>query len=332
MNKKNVSFVLAIYNAERTLREALNAILNQDYPRENYEIIIVDGGSEDKTVEIVEDFMKEHKNIKLIHNPYKFSEGKGMGRDQGIKAAKNEILVQLDHDNILKDKNWLNEILFAFDDDDEIGVVQSLLDFRKSDNSFIKYLNSLGVEDPFAAPYSLVSQVTLSPKKFKMIKNKYFVYQLKKKNVLFAGANGCAFKREIFDKIGGWTRDVDVFAEMAKHRVKVAVIKDSKVVHDTTADLNSFLKKKGTYFHRFITEQYKEKSYKWVEEGFSEKVRFALRVIFNLSLIGPSLVSLKQSVKTKNFFWFWHPILLFLITLEYSFLTLLSIRNFFEYI
>ncbi len=329
--KPKISFVLAIYNAERTIKECVNSILNQDYPKKDYEIIISDGGSKDKTLEIIKKFMKKNKNIKIVNNLYKFSEGKGMGRDMGNKKARGEILIQLDHDNILENKNWLKSILFPFKDNPRIEVVQSLLTFTEKDSSFIKYINSLGVEDAFASPYNLVSQISLYPKKFKLIKNQYFVYELNPKKVLYAGANGCAFKKNTLKKINGWTRDVDVFADLAQFKTKVAVIKKPRIIHKTTADLYSFLKKKAIYFNRFIQEQYKTKSFKWVEKDFSGKIKFILMVLYNLSIIGPLFVSIKQFYKTKRNFWFWHPIALYLITLEYSLITLLNIKNFFSY-
>ena len=216
-NEKNnveVSFVLGILNAERTLVECLNGIFMQDYPKNKYEVIVVDGGSTDKTLEILGGFLKLYKNLRLLHNPNKLSEGKGMSKDIGIKNSKGRIVVLLDHDNILIDINWLKNILYPFKNK-SVMASQSLLKFKAEDNNFLKYVNAAGVEDPFAIPYSLVAQVQINPNKFNLIENKYYIYELTNEKVLFGGANGCAFIKKVFDDIGGYTRDVDVFAEMA---------------------------------------------------------------------------------------------------------------------
>src|SRR3989338_1709394 len=96
----SVTFILGILNAERTLKECLEGIYNQNYSSKNFEVLIIDGGSTDQTLNIVKDFQKKYKNIRLLHNPRKLSEGKGMSKDMGVKAAKGEILIFLDHDNI----------------------------------------------------------------------------------------------------------------------------------------------------------------------------------------------------------------------------------------
>jgi glycosyltransferase involved in cell wall biosynthesis len=72
-----ISFVLGIYNAERTIKQCIEAILGQNYNKKDYEIIVVDGGSQDNTVKIVKKIMINNKNIILLNNPYKLSEGKG---------------------------------------------------------------------------------------------------------------------------------------------------------------------------------------------------------------------------------------------------------------
>ena len=60
MNPK-ISYILGIYNADRTIEECINSILNQDYPKKSYEIIVIDGGSKDSTLKIVKKLMKKNK-------------------------------------------------------------------------------------------------------------------------------------------------------------------------------------------------------------------------------------------------------------------------------
>jgi len=331
LTSKKISYVIAVYNAERTMEECLNSIIAQDYPKENYEIVIADGGSDDATLSIVNNFMERHGNIRLYDNPNKLAEGVGNGRDIAINNSHGEILIQLDSDNILESKEWTKEMLFPFYDNPEIDVVQSSLTFTEDDNSFIKYVNSIGVEDAFAVPYSLVAQTVFNPKIFKLIKNRYYLYNLTPKKVLYGGANGCAFKKEVLRKMNGWTRDNDVFAYLANLNTKVGVIKRPGVIHKTSVSLYTFLKKKGAYFIRFIEDEHKEREFKWVEDGLRGKAQFMLMVLFNLSILGPLFVSMQQFRKTAGAFWFWHPIALFVITLEYGLLTSMNLKHFFEY-
>ncbi|MEK6858836.1 MAG: glycosyltransferase [Nanoarchaeota archaeon] len=334
MNSKKdlprVSFILGILNAERTLEECLNGICIQDYPRDYFEVIIIDGGSTDKTLQIIDSFMHKEKNISLLHNPKKLSEGRGMSKDMGIQKAKGDIVILLDHDNLISDPRWLRGIVLPFRNK-QVMASQSLLEFRKEDSNFLKYINAAGVEDPFAIPYSLVAQVQLYPHKFQLEENAYYLHRLNPNSVLFGGANGCAFVKEVFEKIGGYTRDVDVFAKMAEHRMLVAVPKHVKLYHKTASNLWTFMKKKGLYFYRFINKEYAEKDFQWVKPGFANTLRFFLMVASNLSFAVPSVLAFQRTFKTGRLFWLLHPFYVFFVTLEYGLITLLKLKNFFSY-
>ncbi|MBI2632377.1 glycosyltransferase [Candidatus Pacearchaeota archaeon] len=328
-----ISFILGILNAERTLRECLESIFNQDFKKEKYEVIIVDGGSTDKTLPIIKEFMEKYDNIKLFHNPNKLSEGRGMSKDLGTKASKGEIVIFLDHDNILIGKEWLKEIIEPFNKDKEIMASQSLLQFMENDTNFLKYVNAVGVEDPFAIPYSLPAQIVLHPEKFKIIDGKYYIHHLDKNNLVYGGANGCAFRKSVFDVIGGYTRDVDIFASMAEQRMKVAVPLNPRVYHKTASNLLNYMIKKGLYFYRFIDHEYEKKTFKWTQRGsgLKGKINFFLMIAHNLSFFGPLFIAFSMFIKTKRLFWLLHPFYLFFITLEYGLITLFKIRNFFKY-
>ncbi len=326
-----VSYVLGILNAERTLRECLDSILMQEYPKKDYEIIVIDGGSTDNTLEIVKSYMNREKNIKIFHNPHKLSEGKGMGKDQGVSKSKGKFIVFLDHDNILLNKNWIKHILEPFKDK-RVMASQSLTSPQNKDTNFLKYINALGVEDPFATPYSLVAQLVLKPSKFKKEKD-YYLFELSKERILFFGANGCAFRSSVFKRIGGYTRDVDVSASMAEKNMSVAIHEIPRIYHKTANNMFSFFKKKATYFYRFIDREYKTKSFKWTQVGQPPStIKYFIMVLTNLTFIVPFFDILPKMIRTKKLFWLLHPFYVFYITLMMFFITIPRIRNFIKYI
>lgn len=326
-----VSYILGILNAERTLKECIDSILMQDFSKKDYEIIIIDGGSKDKTIDMVKSYMKREKGIKLFNNPNKLSEGRGNGKDQGVSRAKGEFIIFLDHDNILTNRDWLKHILEPFKDKN-IMASQSLTSPQEKDTNFLRYVNALGVEDPFAAPYSLTSQIILNPSKFKK-DGDYYTYNLSKRNILFIGANGCAFRKKVFKIINGYTRDVDVSASMASKNMKVAVHIKPRVYHKTSNNMFSFLKKKAIYFHRFIDKEYEHKSFNWTKVGNPPSIfRFFIMVLTNLTLIVPLIQVLPIMYRTKKFYWVMHPFYVFFMTLLYGFVTISKIKNFIKYI
>ena len=330
MKKIRLSYVLGILNAESTLSECLDSIFHQDYPENEYEVIIIDGGSSDKTLKIIREYKKSHNNLRLLHNPKKLSEGKGMSKDLGIMAAKGEFIILLDHDNIILNKNWLTTILSIFKDK-KIMAVQSLLGYKKGSNLFLKYINAAGVEDPFAIPYSLVSQVSMHPEKFVSDSLAYYL-DLDDKNHLFGGANGCVFRKEVFDIIGGYTRDTDVFKAMSDKKMKVAVAKNVYVFHKTSSDMLKFLIKKGKYISGFMHSGYKYRNFRWVGSDSKGKIKFALIVASNLVILPELLEGLRMFFKSGNLFWILHPFYTFFVTLEYIVISLLNLKGFISYI
>ncbi|MGX7107177.1 glycosyltransferase family 2 protein [Hutsoniella sourekii] len=94
--KPLVSVIIPCYNAELTISETLNSVINQTY--KNVEIIIVNDGSTDNTVNLIENLMsKSNANIRLLNQKNK---GVSVARNLGIECAKGSFLTFLDSDDL----------------------------------------------------------------------------------------------------------------------------------------------------------------------------------------------------------------------------------------
>jgi len=102
-----VSVCLTIYNEEKSVRKLLESLLGQT--KKSDEIVIVDGGSTDKTVEIIRHLQKKDKRIKLLVQKSTRAEG----RNIGVDIAKYDIIAITDAD-CRADKNWLKRITEPF--------------------------------------------------------------------------------------------------------------------------------------------------------------------------------------------------------------------------
>ncbi len=71
IKSKLVSVIIPIRNEEKYITKCIESVLNQDIRKENLELILVDGSSEDKTLSIVKKFMDDYDFIKLYKNPQK---------------------------------------------------------------------------------------------------------------------------------------------------------------------------------------------------------------------------------------------------------------------
>lgn len=98
-----VSVVICAYNAERTMRSCLESLTHLKY--RNYEVVIVDDGSRDRTAEIAMDFPQ----FRLIRQPNK---GLSVARNVGLHAACGEIIAYTDSDCVV-DPDWLTLMVSA---------------------------------------------------------------------------------------------------------------------------------------------------------------------------------------------------------------------------
>lgn len=84
--KVRVSVVIPIRNEERYIQKCLDSVLEQDFPHDQWEINLVDGDSEDRTVELIQPYLDRYPFIHLYRNPTKRSNMRstsGFGRPPG---------------------------------------------------------------------------------------------------------------------------------------------------------------------------------------------------------------------------------------------------------
>lgn len=93
--KIKVSVIMPVYNVEHILEETLDYLINQSIKK--IEIICIDDGSSDNSLNILNAYAKKYKNIKILQQDH---EGAGAARNKGIKEAKGEYLLFLDSDDI----------------------------------------------------------------------------------------------------------------------------------------------------------------------------------------------------------------------------------------
>ena len=90
-----ISIIMAAYNAERTIEQAIGSVLNQTYS--NFELLVINDCSRDKTTQIVESITKRDSRVRLILNEK--NSGVSYTRKHGLKEAKGEWIAILDSDD-----------------------------------------------------------------------------------------------------------------------------------------------------------------------------------------------------------------------------------------
>lgn len=96
MNDSLVSVITPLHNCEKYITETINSIQSQSY--ENWEMIIIDDCSDDKSVCIVEAFMSKDKRIRLFRNHKNY--GSAITRNIGLKKANGRFIAFCDSDDV----------------------------------------------------------------------------------------------------------------------------------------------------------------------------------------------------------------------------------------
>ncbi len=178
-----ISIVIPTYNEEKYLERTLATLSNQTLQREKYEIIIVDGGSKDRTIEIA----RKYADKVMVQK----AGGVPAARNEGVEAAKFDLIATTDADTIVP-RDWLEKIVRWFSKDDIIAVC--------------------GVDGP-------IEKTTKAVLLFKFLRTLLTVSS--KLNYYCLGGCNSAFRKEVFLKLGGYRNlphsdDVDLGLRMRK--------------------------------------------------------------------------------------------------------------------
>lgn len=97
MEKKLISVIIPVYNAEKYLGRCLDSIISQSYS--NLEIILIDDCSKDNSLKICEEYAKKDRRIKIIKNEKNL--GQAGARNKGIKQSKGDYITFVDNDDVI---------------------------------------------------------------------------------------------------------------------------------------------------------------------------------------------------------------------------------------
>lgn len=171
-SNKKLSIIIPVYNVEKFISRCLDSCLNQDIDKDEYEIIVVNDGSPDGSLDIILEYAKIHDNIKIVNRD---NGGLSAARNEGLKYATGEYLFFVDSDDwiaqnclsklldiLSKEKPEILIISAATVCDDRIKRYTPIYDFDilSGPEAFAKFLSP-------CAPFSIVSRLFFSENNFK---------------------------------------------------------------------------------------------------------------------------------------------------------------------
>ena len=236
MSPDNPTFSVIIPTYERPvqLSKCLESIAHLDYPKNKFEVIVVDDGSKIPPEELVNSYT-DRLNIRLLTQ---INAGPAGARNTGAEKAKGEFLAFTD-DDCEPEQNWLKAFEKEFKRDSDIFL-----------GGYI--INALSKN-----PYSTASQ--------ELINYLYTYYNSDRNNATFFTSNNIAVKADLFQKIGGF--DVTTLRATAEDREicdrwvyyghKMTYITDAVVFHSHNLSLSQFWRQhfnygRGAYYFRKV--------------------------------------------------------------------------------
>ncbi len=181
-----ITIVIPVRNEEKFLVRTVQYLLNQQYPPDKMEIIIIAGDSVDKTDEIAKTLVESDSRVRFFKNPKGLASA---GRNIGVENATGEIITFVDGHTYIDNDNLLNSIveLMSYN---KVSVLSRPQFMDTPENSFFQKAVSLARKSTIG--HGLDSTIYTDEDKF-----------------VDPSSSGATYKKELFDKIGAYDERFD---------------------------------------------------------------------------------------------------------------------------
>ncbi|MGC8598330.1 MAG: glycosyltransferase [Thermoplasmata archaeon] len=223
-----VSVIVPAKNEEKVIGRCLDSILNQTY--KNIEVIVVEDGSSDRTLEICKEYEKKDKRIKCYHRD--ISNGKPSALNYALKISRGNIIATFDADSILE-KDTIYRALIEM----HSRNLDALQGENYSVNSKENIITRIGFIDQ-----GLIKLALLGRNAFDLF--------------LPLGGSNQYFRREVLEELNGWderylTEDLEISLRMNIKNKKIAYSTSVRCGQETPSKMGEFVKQRTRWYRGY---------------------------------------------------------------------------------
>ncbi len=314
----SVSFIVITRNCRKNLEICLERIATQDYPQSKIELVIVDAGSSDGTLDVAKKYVRRIGGRIIIRKDYWNSQE--ARRAVGLHSSKNDIAAYVDSDNFIPTTNWLRQMVFPFTDNPEIVASQTLrYCYIKKSSLLNRYFGLFGFNDPVAfymgkadrmAWYYEDWHLSGRAKEYRQ----YYLVEFNAENLPTVGCNGFLVRRKELIANADTRPEaffhIDVNYDLVRKGYnKFAFVKNC-IYHNTADGLWSFLRKRAAYAKEFdsVAGYEGERRYRIFDpKKGTDVLRLLVYALYSITIVKPLYDSIRGYAKKPDLAWFLHP-------------------------
>ena len=296
---KDISIVIPVYNNEKELSICLSSIKAQEYPKDKIEILLCDGGSSDKTIEIGKQF-----GCTILHNQKRLAE---FGVTLGISKACGKYVTVLAADNELIGNNFIESIIYPFVQDKRVVITYPIQMSTEEDSWISKYINTF--TDPISHfIYGNASNTRTFAKCYKTIQknDQYVIYDFSSMDYpMIALAQGSTL-RNINGNRNNPGDDILPIVDVIADDKHLAYVPEAQVAHHTISSLSIYFRKQRWAFDNYLMRSDYGIRKRTVYFTFVRKLKKFIWPIYAALLVPPLIVSIVGYITSGKKVWLYH--------------------------
>ena len=300
MKTPRLSIVMPTYNAESDLQRFFKYFILQNIQRSWVELLIVDGGSTDKTLEIARTY-----GARIVQNPYKLAEP---GVALGFEKASADLVMILAADNIFPDPGAIMTMITVFDDK-RITAAFPKHDTGPGDTLYSRYINTF--TDPFTHfVYGDAANARTFHKMYKTLShtNIYDIYDYQSNPLrpIIALAQGFTIRKSFMPPRKEISDDILTVYRLIREGKLLAYVHGVTLWHYTIRDTKQFIAKQRRAVENALLR---------ADSGITkrnrimtpvQRMRFYLFIPYALTIVPALIQSILGFITTGEIMWLTH--------------------------